>query len=391
MKTGIQFGAGNIGRGFIGHLLWESGYTTVFVEVFQELVDNLRQRGSYPLRLLAKDGSVSEFSIDRIRAFPITQEREIAMQVAASQVAFTAVGVKNLPHVVPFLSEGIRLMVKERRDEYFNVFLCENMVDAPHRLREGVLEKLKGEERIFLKERVGFVGTVVARMVPVMGERFGIDDPLCVVAESYHRLPCDAEAIRGPFPQISGLEPVKNFSAEIDKKLFIHNLGHAVLAYIGYLKGYDFIHQAVGDDEIRKRLTGALDETQQAILRKYPDLSRDALSLFTRDLIERFANPAMMDTVQRVGRDPLRKLSPQDRLVGAVRLCLSQNVTPVNILFSLGAALHYDWAEDPEAVRLQEMLREKGPERVLQSACGLKLEEESIRAAVDAYNAIKKV
>jgi len=391
MKTGVQFGAGNIGRGFIGHLLWESGYTTVFVEVFQELVDSLRQRGSYPLRLLAKDGNASEFSIDRIRVLSTTQTEEIARAIAASSVAFTAVGVKNLSHVAPFLAEGIRLMAKERRVDCFNVFLCENMMDAPQKLREAVLDMLERKEHSFLEEKVGFVGTVVARMVPVMGERFGIEDPLCVVAESYHRLPCDAEAIRGPVPHIAGLLPVKNFPAEVDKKLFIHNLGHAVLAYLGYLKGHEFIHQAAGDEEIRKRLEGALEETQRAIVHKYPELSENDLAVFSNDLIERFANPAMMDTVRRVGRDPLRKLSPQDRLVGAVRLCLSQDVFPSNILFSVGAALLYDWAEDPEAARLQKMLQDSGPEGVLESVCGLKEEDESIRTVVDAYYDLQEI
>jgi len=185
---GVQFGAGNIGRGFIGHLLQESGLWTVFVEANEDLVAKLRERGCYPLRLIEKDGTFRDVVIDRIEVLSVKEEAAVAEKIAFAALVLTAVGAKNLPQVAPLLARGIEER-RMRNPEPLNVFLCENLKDAPAIFREKVQQYLSPEGMEFLKERVGFVGTVIARMVPVLDERFGVTDPLGVVAESYARLP----------------------------------------------------------------------------------------------------------------------------------------------------------------------------------------------------------
>ncbi len=370
MSYGVQFGAGNIGRGFIGHLLWESGFTTLFVEANEEIVRKLNERGSYPLRLLEKDGTERHLSIDRVQALSSKEAEKIGRAIARAEIVFTAVGVKNLPLIAPLLARGI----EERSTEnprYLNVFLCENLRDVGTLFAAQVMPYLSPRGKEFCREKVGFVATVVARMVPVIGERYGVKDPLFIVAESYHRLPFDAQAVKGEIPEITGLVPAFDFQAEVDKKLFFHNLGHAVLAYLGYLKGHAYIHEALCDEEIKTILDGAWHEVWQALKRKYPALNEEEEMARLRDLEERFANPAMMDTVERVGRDPLRKLKPQDRLVGGITLCLSQGILPLHIATGCGAALCYDAPDDGEAVLLQKMLREQGVEKVLREVCAL--------------------
>ena len=103
------------------------------------------------------------------------------------------------------------------------------------------------------------------------------------------------------------------------------------------------------------------------------------------DLKERFANPALMDTVERVGRDPLRKLQPEDRLVGGIRLCLAQGVFPRFIAMACGAALRYDFPGDPEAVALQEMIGKKGVAGVLREVCAIEPESEVGKEILSAY------
>ncbi len=370
MKSGIQFGAGNIGRGFIGHLLWESGYTTVFVEVFPKLVDQLNERAQYPLRLLGKNRKEINLTIDNLVAYRTDETQKIAEAITSAEVGFTAVGVKNLPAIAPLVAEGIKLRLK-RNPVSFNIFLCENLKDAPNYFKNEVMAHLGETEKQFLQDKVGFVGTVVARMVPVMDNRFGVDDPLFIVAESYHILPYDAKAIKGTAPNIAGLKPVDNFPSEVDKKLFIHNLGHATLAYFGYLKGYQFIHQSIADREIKTMLDEVLNETFTAILHKYTDLDRKEQIEFVEDLKGRFTNPLLMDTVQRVGRDPVRKLGPEDRIIGGIKLCLSQNIFPKAILAVGGAALSYDYPNDPDAVKLQQMIATEGVPAVIQKVCGI--------------------
>jgi len=383
MKKGIQFGAGNIGRGFIGHLLWESGWEVVFVEAREDLVRLLNERGCYPLRLLRKDGKEEDLIIDNLRALSIQEKDKVAKEIKEGDVVFTAVGVKNLPFIAPLLAQGLEL--RSRGGDFLNIFLCENLRDAPQLLRKEIEKYLSPAGKKFLEEKVGLVGTVVARMVPVMGERYGVEDPLFVVAESYHHLPFDAQAIKGEVPEITGLKAASNFPAEVDRKLFIHNLGHATLAYLGYHKGYTYIHEAVRDEEIRKVLDGAWEEVSQALLRKYPDLNRREHQELVDDLRERFANPLLLDTLERVGREPLRKLAPSDRLIGGAHLCLSQGIFPHYIAIACGAALSYDCPRDEEAVKLQKMIQENGAEKVIEEICGVKAESKLGQAILSAY------
>ncbi|NLJ48629.1 MAG: hypothetical protein GX428_03455 [Candidatus Atribacteria bacterium] len=389
MKQAIQFGAGNIGRGFIGHLLWESGYRIVFVEAYPELVKLLNTRLKYPLRLLEKNGQEKNVTIDNFVVYQTEEKNKISKAIAASSIIFTAVGVKNLPAVAPLVADGIQLRLKENPHP-LNILLCENLKDAPQFFKNEVETHLNDEGKKFLQEKVGFVGTVVARMVPVMDKRFGVDDPLFIVAEAYHKLPYDVTAVKGSLPEIAGLKPVQNFQSEVDKKLFIHNLGHATIAYFGYLKGYEYIHQAIADEEIKNLLDEVLKETSSSILRKYPDLDRIEVNEFVEDLKERFFNPLLMDTVYRVGRDPIRKLGEDDRIIGGIALCQSQKVFPDAILKVAGIALIYDYNQDADAVRLQSMIKNEGVKEVVRKACGVDPESDVGEKIIQSYHQFRE-
>lgn len=384
MKKGIQFGAGNIGRGFIGHLLWESGLEIIFVEAREDLVRLLNERGCYPLRLLHREGKEEDLIIDNLRALSTQEEDKVAKEIEEGDVVFTAVGVKNLPAIAPLLAQGLELRLRGSAD-FLNIFLCENLKDAPQLLKEEIEKYLTPSGKNFLEEKVGLVGTVVARMVPVMGERYGVEDPLFVVAESYHHLPFDAQTVKGEVPKIAGLRAVSNFPAEVERKLFIHNLGHAALAYLGYREGYTYIHEAIKDEKIRKILEGAWEEVSRALLQKHPDLDSQEHEKLVEDLQERFANPLLLDTLERVGREPLRKLALEDRLIGGANLCLSQGIFPHYIAIVCGAALSYDCPRDEEAVKLQKMIQEKGVEKAMEEICGIKAESRLGQAILSAY------
>lgn len=386
---GVQFGAGNIGRGFIGHLLEESGLSTVFVEANEDLVRKLKELGSYTIRLLKKDGTFEDVVIRHFEVLSVQEEEAIAERIAFAALLLTAVGARNLPSIAPLVALGIKRR-REKNPEPLNVFICENLKDAPRVFKGMVQQCLSQEEQEFLEEKVGFVGTVIARMVPVVGERFGVLDPLCIVAEAYTRLPFDAKAVKGSLPSLFGFEGTEHFAAEEDRKLFFHNLGHAVLAYLGYRLGYMYIHEALGDLRIAQVFSGAWEEVTEAFFRKYPFWDRKEHEAYLLDLKERFANPAMMDTVTRVGRDPLRKLSPEDRLVGGARFCLAQGVFPEHVALGCAAALLYDYPEDKEAVVLQERIAREGVLEVLRSVCGVSPEEELGKRILFYFDRLKR-
>lgn len=367
----LQFGAGNIGRGFMGQLFGEAGYEVVFVEVRKDLVDLLNARKSYPLRILdAYTRIASERSIGPVRALLASEREEVAEVFAQAEVSGTAVGVNNLRGIAPLIALGI---VKRRKHGAppMDIYLCENAKDAPEVLKREVFQYLAEEERMWAEENVGFVATSVARMVPSREAFPEVEDPLWVVADAYRELPYDAKASRAFPPPVEGMKPVENFQAEFFRKLHTHNLGHAVLAYLGYLRGYTYVHEGFSDPLVSEVFERALDETAEALFRRFPELDREEHERIREDIRIRFGNPLLRDTVHRVARDPLRKLAPSDRLIGSAMLCLEEGVFPEYVACACAAALCYDWEGDKEALKLQDLLRTLGLSSFLETYCGV--------------------
>ncbi|MGQ9622462.1 MAG: mannitol-1-phosphate 5-dehydrogenase [Candidatus Caldatribacteriaceae bacterium] len=372
MMKAVQFGAGNIGRGFMGQLFFEAGYHTVFVEVRKSLVKLLNERKSYPLRLLDAYGkSVVNLEIQDVTALHADEVEAVALAFSEAAVAGTAVGIKNLPALGLCIALGIEKR-RERTACPINIYLCENAPNADCILKEAAFRHLDAPLASWAEKNVGFVRVSVARMVPSSESLPPESDPLLVVADSYHRFPYDARAVRGKPLEVVGAQPVRNFDAELARKLYTHNLGHATLGYLGYLRGYTYVHEGFADPWVSEVFERALDETTKALLRRFPkDLDPQEHKEVREDIRVRFGNHLLKDTVHRVSRDPLRKLGPQERLVGSAKLCLEEGVFPENIALVCAAALLYDWEDDEEARKLQRMLQTEGLTCVLEKVCGI--------------------
>ncbi len=403
MKTAVQFGAGNIGRGFMGQLFFEAGYRTIFIEANGDLVERLNAAGQYPLRLLdAYSKREMDMIITNIRAVPAEDIDTVAQSIEEACIISTAVGAKNLHSIALALAEGIRRRLRagsgrtrarppEMGTTPVDIYLCENVLDAPHQLKAAVYEHLSEGQRARADELVGFVGTTVARMVPVVDPELKRNNPLLVVADSYHQLPFDRNAGRAEPPEIEGLYPATNFKAEVERKLFIYNLGHAALAYLGNLKHYTYVHETMADEEFYPVFSGALDESSRALLKLYPvDLDPARHQSLREDIDIRYSNPLLRDTITRVGRDPIRKLGPDDRLIGSIRLCLEQGVYPKRIAAVTAAALCYDSPTDEEARQLQRLIGESGVERVLEELTGIGADSQIAEEILSAYGSFKR-
>ena len=390
MKTAMQFGAGNIGRGFMGQLFWEAGYKTYFIENNTDLVRMLNNEGEYPLRLLdAYSKQEIDLTINNIEAFATKDTERAAELFAGADIAGTAVGERNLQAVAPLIAGGIRKRMSGSGGQ-LDIYMCENMYGAGETLKKYVFELMSAEEKNWAENNIGFVSTSVARMVPAPDKRFEAEGPLFVVADSYHELPYDGTARRASEPPIKGMKAVFNFKAEVERKLYTHNLGHAAMGYIGYLKGYTYVHEPFNDDKLSKIFEGALDETSQALVKMYPDdITPEEQEEVRKDVRVRFGNPMLMDTLTRVARDPMRKLGPNDRLIGSAKLCMQYDIFPENIAFVCGAAYCFDYPEDPAAVELQKLIREKGIEEVLKQISEVDPSGEFGKKVIESFNSLK--
>lgn len=385
MRKAVQFGAGNIGRGFTGQLFSEAGFEVVFIDVNVELVDLMNRRRSYPIRIASE--SLETVVITGVRAVNGRDIPAVAEEIRTADMLSTAVGVNALPYIAPSLGAGIRARAESGVQEPLNVIICENLQNMAAFLKSEVKKTLPENYCGYLDEKIGFVESVVGRMVPVMTEEQKREDPLLVVVEPYKHLPISLDAIKGEFPHIPGIEPAHNFQGFVDRKLYTHNAGHASAAYFGYLKGYEFIYEAVGDPQINASVRAVLAETGEALIRKH-GFSESAHAEHIEDLLSRFANVALADQVSRVGGDPLRKLGPDDRLVGGAKLALEYGVFPTNVCKAIAAALWFDPETDPTAGEVQDMLRSEGVAATLAAVSELPEDSELTSEICRQYDSI---
>jgi len=265
---------------------------------------------------------------------------------------------------------GIKLRADRGVTEPLNIIICENLLHASEFLRGCILESIPAEYEGYVRERVGFVESVVSRMVPVMTEEQRRQDPLMIVVEEYKRLPVAGKGFVGPIPDIVGFEPHDNFEAYVERKLFTHNCGHATAAYLGYLRNYEYVWQSMGDPGVRRIVEKALAETGEALIKRH-GFAHEEHQAHIDDLLNRFSNKALGDTVARVGRDPIRKLGRDDRLIGSGNLALEYGITPTNVCLGTAAALSFDNPEDPAAVELQLLIHNRGLGHVFNRICGI--------------------
>ena len=368
-QSSLVFGAGNVGRGFLGQLFAESGYEVVFVDVDQPLVAAMQTRGQYTIRLVDNDW-MQEVTVAPVCALLAGETEAVAAHVATADIAATAVGVRALPFVAPLVAAGIARRAAAGNEMPLNIIICENLKDAATTFRSMVLDVLPAELHEYLNGHIGFVDTVIGRMIPPLAPELRAEDPTLIIVEPYKELPVDRATWIGSMPQVVGMEACDNFPAYTARKLYIHNCGHAVLAYLGYLRGHELGWQALADPLIRPLFDQALAESKAGIVAEY-GVDPGWLDAHIADLTRRFANRALGDTVLRLGRDPLRKLGSTDRLVGAARLAERAGTEPNRLCMAIAAAYRFNDTRDPLAVEMQQRLADAGFDATLAAVSGI--------------------
>ena len=387
MHEAIIFGAGNIGRGFIGQLFCESGCRVTFVDVDDALVAAMNRDGAYRLQTVFND-DVHDYRIGPVRALHgVKQAGEVAEAVATADIGATAVGANALRFLVPNLLAGLTLR-QQRRLAPFNLILCENLKGAAASFRKMVDLQAPAELKDYLRAEVGFVDTVIGRMVPAPTAEMRARDVTFIKVEPYKELPVDKAGFVGPAPKIVAMTAYENFPVFTARKLYLHNCGHALLAYAGFLRGHEFGYEALADPVVRRLLNGGLGESLNGIVVQH-HADRTWLETHVTDLLARFGNRMLGDTVFRLGRDPLRKLHRSDRLVGAARLAESAGQVPRFLALGIAAAFCFNPEEDPASVELQNRVAAEGIKKVLTELCGIRADESLGQQILTDFNGLR--
>src|SRR5215207_3180537 len=340
----VHFGAGNIGRGFIGQLLHEAGYDITFVDIQADLVDALKREGRY--EVILADEAEERIVVDRVTALhSVNEAEEVTERLAEADLITTAVGPSVLPILAPAIAKGL-VERAHRGGAPVNVIACENMIGGSQALRSSVMEHVPDEQAV--EEVAGFPNAAVDRIVPEQTTE-GVD----VLVEPFYEWIVDASQVKGARPDVAGITYVEDLRPYIERKLLTVNTGHSATAYLGYARGIRTIHESLQDDVVREAASDALKETGLLIIKEH-GFDPEEHRAYRHKVITRFSNPRISDEVTRVARSPIRKLGPNERFVSPALRLMEMGHMPVHLATVIAAVLRYDYAEDEEARELQE-------------------------------------
>lgn len=372
-KSILIFGAGKIGRSFIGQLFGRAGYEVVFADIDQTLVDELNRRKSYPV--VFKGKTEETLMIRNVRAVSVLNEEAVKEEVAQTSIMAVSVGKNALEKIIPLIGEGLMLREKHTPGRPLDIIIAENMRSASEFMRSRLTELLP--RNYPLDKRVGLVETSIGKMVPIMTEEDLKEDPLIIFAEPYNTLIVDKRSFKGSIPDIPGLSPKENIKAWVDRKAFIHNMGHATAAYVGnfYHPKATYIFEVLADENIFRTTRETMLQAAEILLSYYPeDFTKNELKEHVEDLLERFQNRALKDTVFRVGRDLPRKLGVDDRFAGIIRMARQKGLPYDRIARAMAHGFFFGKTDengkrDPQDELFLQMLKRDGVEKTLITLC----------------------
>ncbi len=377
----LHFGAGNIGRGFIGKLLADAGIGLTFADVNQTVLDALNARHSYQVRVVGEQEQID--TVSGVDAVNSTSD-DVVTLIAQVDLVTTAVGPVVLERIAPAIAKGLALRKSQGNARPLNIIACENMVRGTSQLKTHVFNALAQDDKAWVESHIGFVDSAVDRIVPP--SESASNDPLEVTVETFSEWIVDKTQFKGDLPAIAGMELTDNLMAFVERKLFTLNTGHAITAYLGKLAGHQTIRDAILDEKIRLVVRGAMEESGAVLIKRYGfDDAKHAA--YIEKILGRFENPYLKDDVERVGRQPLRKLSAGDRLIKPLLGTLEYGLPHQNLVLGIAAAMHFRSADDPQAQELAQLIADKGPQAALAQVSGLDANSDVVAEAVNAYNA----
>lgn len=357
----VHFGAGNIGRGFIGETLASNDFSIDFVDVNDTIISALQERHEYEIELEAT--GQEKIRVKNVDGINNGKEPEkVVTAIAEADIVTTAIGPKILKFIAPLIADGLVARKQQNNTQKLDVIACENMIGGSDHLKTEVYKSLDDENKAFVDEYIGFPNAAVDRIVPLQKH----DDPLMVSVEPFKEWVIDESQMARPELKLAGVEYAQDLEHFIERKLFSVNTGHATVAYTGKALGYETIGDAIKDERVLEQLKGVLSETGDLLIAKW-GFDRAGHEAYQQKIIERFENTYISDTIARVGRTPIRKLGFDERFIRPIREIKERGLTYEKLLGTVGKIYQFDVLEDEESVKLLQMLKEKFSEVVVKT------------------------
>ncbi|CYV29844.1 TPA: mannitol-1-phosphate 5-dehydrogenase [Streptococcus suis] len=365
MKQAVHFGAGNIGRGFIGEILFENGFEIAFVDVNETIIDALNQRHAYEIEI-AEEGQ-RHIAVSGVRGINNRlNPEEVVTALATADFVTTAIGPNILPFIAGLVAQGIEARREAGNTQPLDVLACENMIGGSAFLYEEVKKHLSEEGLAYAAEFVGFPNAAVDRIVPAQSH----EDPLFVVVEPFNEWVVETQGMKNPNLKLEGVHYEADLEPFIERKLFSVNSGHATSAYTGAHFGATTILEALQNPEVKSKVEAVLAEIRSLLIAKW-NFDEQALVDYHKVIISRFENPYIVDDISRVARTPIRKLGYDERFIRPIRELRERGLSYDNLLATVSYIFGYKDETDEQSVQLQALLQEKSLPEVVAEVTGL--------------------
>jgi mannitol-1-phosphate 5-dehydrogenase len=387
-KEILIWGAGKIGRGFIADLFYKAGYHLIFVDVDKELINNLKSKGKYTIINLPGIEEKEEIIIKNYEALHADDDRE---KIAEKLMECSLMSISVYPASFEQTAKKIAYIIEQRAlrsvDSPLDIIVCANIFNPSAKIRELLESFLSETGKQYLYERVGLIDSLVMRMGVEPTLEMKQKDPLVVLTNGYPELTIARGDFKGKPPEFKGIVLTDNIASEEIRKMYTYNMIHAVYSYFGKIKNYEYIIECTKDDEIQNMAVEALNEVSDALHKEY-GFTKDDMDGWNKRVLKNMANPILMDRIDRIGADPVRKLKKQDRLVGPALMCMRNGKMPYYLSKAIACAFLFYNPEDQASIEIKQYLENHNIKEAIKKYCQLEKEVELIQMIAEHYGKV---
>ncbi|WP_187306491.1 mannitol-1-phosphate 5-dehydrogenase [Buchnera aphidicola] len=385
----LHFGSGNIGRGLVVPILQKSDYEVYLADVDTNLIQLINKFNKYRINIIGNKNRYFQ-DIFNVKCIDVNSHY-FSDYLFCVDLVTISVGVNNLYTVAIKIVNNIIIRFKKNHKKVLNIIVCENIVLGGTKFKKIVLKMLPLHIHQYCHNYIGFIDSCVDRIIPLTNHNNDYNHPSCldVSVEPFYEWVIDQKQYKGCYKHIVGIVKTKNLSFFLDRKFFILNTGHAILAYFGLLHGYETTYQAINDMNVKNIVQQSMKESMNVLNSKYNQII-DKNDIYISSVFDRFNNKNITDYLLRIGRNPINKLKKQDRLIKPIIQAIQFNLSYKYLLYGVASALMYKNIHDNEAIKLQNLIKEYGISLVLYKVSEIDVHHYLNNEIVYLYNKIKK-
>lgn len=399
-KEVVIFGAGKLGKGLAADIFHSAGYHLTFLCHSLKQAKPLREAGKYTVFQLLTAGGVREFTIDNYDAYATVEEYDECVNVLATKPLVVApiypVALKDLGLLA---ADAIKKRVADKNEGTLDIIVALNSAGGDKVVKSVIEENLStDEEKKYFEEKVGIVLGIPNRLGANPTPEMLAKDPNCNCCGESTPFQVDKDSFKGEVPEFPMIMPLSKMNDRIANKLWVMNMKHCLSAYVTKFKGYKNGEKVSHDEEIFQNVMMANSEAEFAFFNTF-SITREELNINgtpqkPEDQIRRTLDN--LDSLDRIGADPKRKLAYGERLTGPAVACAKLGRVPFFLTKGMACAFLFDVPEDKTAPEIQACIKEKGIGEAIIKYCGLDITIPYEKEVYDLvryhyYNLTKKI